>query len=123
MRRQGAGGLSVITMARETLGEQVRLTLCVSRRSASMPAISFKLGPFVGNGGKFTEAQRHHHGLGDTGGACAPKLCAWQIGWLAPQAGRSGYTVLSCVRGGGGPGLPAQGVACPAVWHVHCCAC
>jgi hypothetical protein len=28
MRRQGAGGLSVITMARETLGEQVQLALC-----------------------------------------------------------------------------------------------
>jgi hypothetical protein len=30
MRRQGAGGLSVITMARETLGEQVRTTLSVA---------------------------------------------------------------------------------------------
>jgi hypothetical protein len=37
MRRQGAGGLSVITMARETLGEQVGLTGSSSRGAKPDP--------------------------------------------------------------------------------------
>lgn len=40
MRQQGAGGLSVITMARQTLGEQVTLLLLLLLRDSFIPCIA-----------------------------------------------------------------------------------